>query len=1017
VLDEALQGCLRGERAVLVLSGEPGIGKTRLLEELAARVLRAGGVSAWGRTSEVGLTPAFLPWIQALGTLETPTDPPPSLGSLQAQMDAEARLARFNEVANFLGRRAAFGPIALLFDDLHAADPSSLQLLEYVAPRVLGRPVLLALAARDTEASRETAAALGRVQRGARRLPLGRLAHADVAELVGGRADVQRVFELSEGNPLFIEELLASQASRGQLGLPELSSVRAVIRERAERLPKPTRDALTAAAIVGREFRGQVVADMIEIADIGAALESALTLGVVAMIRPDRFRFSHALVAEAMADELGLGERTRLHLRAARALERLSSGELSAIAHHFLEAGSLAAEAAVAAAERAAQQCMAQLAFEDAATLLERASHALTLSAPQDQRRRASLLCARAEALQYATQHDAAIDLCDEAVRIVRSLRTATQISGTDDAPQGDAQLLARIALVRGLEFRFGRSDPLLIALLRDSLARLGNEELSLRAKLMARLAAAEQPAADPREPIQRALGAIELAGRLAPSDRLGVVYVATAALIDYVEPEVLEGLHLQILDLARGRDRSISVHTRLRLCFTALERIDRTAFDEAVRAFTAEAGALALPQWNRHVHMLRALTALLEGRFDEAERSLEESAAISLALGDGGAAWILDVHRAMAGWIRTASVPAAVRSRVADYPPARAVIQAWFGVQDRALEATRNSLAEIGTGVMHDPVLAAMVGAAVAFAGNAREAAQVYETLASRSGRIVLASMVGSAVLDLGDRVLLVLAATAKRWNVIDLHAELALKVAGKLGSPVWTARVQADWAAALEARGYAGDEERICDLRASAAATAQRLGMPGLLEHRQRASKILDPQPPARLELALHGGLWFVARLGERAHVKNSRGMQMIARLVEQPGCALHVLDLVRSSGPVDGGDCGPALDERARNEYRARLHTLTEARAEAEARSDLGLLDRLGNEIEMLSAELERAFGLGGRERRIGAASERARSNVQRRIAHGIEQLRVASPQLADYLASTIRTGTYCVYEPPP
>ncbi|HEY0466823.1 MAG TPA: hypothetical protein VGC79_21600 [Polyangiaceae bacterium] len=149
---------------------------------------------------------------------------------------------------------------------------------------------------------------------------------------------------------------------------------------------------------------------------------------------------------------------------------------------------------------------------------------------------------------------------------------------------------------------------------------------------------------------------------------------------------------------------------------------------------------------------------------------------------------------------------------------------------------------------------------------------------------------------------------------------------------------------------------------------------------------------------------------------NTNDSRGLQMIARLVEQPRSALHALDLAGAPGAADGGDSGPALDAKARNEYRARLQALTVARDEAEAWGDQGRLAQLGHEIEMLTAQLERAFGLGGRARKIGAASERARSNVQRRITHGIEQLRAASPQLADYLATTIRTGTYCVYEPP-
>ena len=129
-----------GERVVVMVTGEPGIGKTSLLEELAARMRAAGGVGGWGRAAEVGITPAFWPWIQALAALETGEDRAPSLATVDARAGAAGRLARFGEVAAFLGRRAAARPIALVLDDVHAADPSSLQLLEDVLQLADRRP-------------------------------------------------------------------------------------------------------------------------------------------------------------------------------------------------------------------------------------------------------------------------------------------------------------------------------------------------------------------------------------------------------------------------------------------------------------------------------------------------------------------------------------------------------------------------------------------------------------------------------------------------------------------------------------------------------------------------------------------------------------------------------------------------------------------------------------------------------------------------------------------------------------
>ncbi len=967
-VEAALASACAGQRTVVVISGEPGIGKTRLLEELATRVRAAGGVVGWGRAAEVGLTPAFWPWIQVLAALEVPDDAAPSLLSSEARADAAGRLARFGEVAAFLGRR---GLVAVVLDDVHAADPSSLQLLEDLLPLLAGKRVLVALACRDVEA--DGVAALGRVLRGAVRVPLGRLGAREVASLVGDRGDAARVFELSEGNPLFVEELVAAGGDR----LPAFSSVRAVIRERVARLPAETAALLAAAAVVGRDFDERVVHEVAG----GGSLAPAVRLGIVAMTSPGRYRFSHALVAEALADELDASERARLHLRAAQAIERQGGDAASALAHHLLEAGHLAAVAAVDAAERAAGQAMAQLAFEDAATLLARALDALALAGPDDRGRRGRLLAMRAEALQHAGQHAAAAVLCEEAAAIARA--------------QDDAALLARAALARGIEMRFGRTDPMLVEALREALGR--PVEAPARAKLLARLAAAEQPALDPREPMQRALEAIALARELPARERLDVMYVATAALIDYLDPVPLEAIHREVLELARGVDRTITVHTRLRLCFTALERIDRAAFEQARQAFVADAAALGLPRWLGHAAMIDAMTALLDGRFADAER-LAGSAQLD--------AWLLGVHRIMAQWVRTVPFDAAELRALAATTPGHLAIDAWGAAHTGSRDATREVLDRMTGALPVSLDFLSMAANAYALAGTPEERARIHAALLPYRGRIVLASGVGSTVLDLVDRLLLVLGPD----DAADEHALDALDVAARLASPVWTARVRADWADSLAHRG---DAARAAEQRALALAGAERLAMPGLLERLRGKPVAPAPRPTGeRVTIAKQGGLWLVTGFGEQVHVKGSRGIDMLARLVDEPGRELHALDL---AGGEDTGDAGAVLDPAARTRYRQRLTELAAEREEAESWGDRGRAERAATEIEALTAEIERAFGLGGRERKVGAASERARTNVQRRIAHALEQIRGASPRLGEHLAATVRTGTYCVYAP--
>ncbi|MDQ3297151.1 MAG: AAA family ATPase, partial [Myxococcota bacterium] len=786
VLDEAIDRATRGERAVVMLVGEPGIGKTRLLDEVARRVATIGGRAAWGRTSELGLTAAYWPWLQILRALATTDDVAPQLAHVDSGADAGARLARFEDVVAFLARRAAAGLLALLLDDAHAADPSSLQLLEHLVGRVDGLRIVVAIATRDGDAPPANAAMLARIQRGARRLPLPRLGRDEVTTLVGERGDAARVWELSEGNPLFVEELVAA-AVEGTSQLPRLSSVRAVIADRIARLPTATANVLGAAAVVGRGFRASVAAEIAGVPDheIVARLAPAVRIGMVTPMTADQYRFSHALVAEVLADELEPSERARLHLRAAGILDRRAGDDASAIAHHLLAAGHLAAEAAVAAAERAAIVASAQLAFEDAAALLERALEALGLSAPGDRRRRVELACALAEALQHASQHERAVALCDEIAAVARDL---------------DAELFTRVVLVRGLHYRYAYTDATLVALLREAVDRLGiavdtGTVRALRARALARIAAAEQPAVDPQGPIATAREAIALSATLDDRDRLDVLWTATSALVEYAEPAELVPILDETMRLANVLgDRVRIVHSLLRQCFNTLDLVDRNAFDLQLDQLRTRVLALNVPRWIRALHLVDSLVASLEGRFADADAAID--AAIVAARGDEQGTWLIELHRVLSAPARGLSVTPEQRALLFAYTPARPAFAAWLAVLDRDVAETRDALAQIPPDSRATSDFLPLVAIAVAFAGTGEQAETMYQRLLPRRGRILVATMAGSTVMDLCDRILLVLATATQRWDDVDGHAADALAAARRLRSPVWAAWVEADWA-----------------------------------------------------------------------------------------------------------------------------------------------------------------------------------------------------------------------------
>jgi len=156
----------------------------------------------------------------------------------------------------------------------------------------------------------------------------------------------------------------------------------------------------------------------------------------------------------------------------------------------------------------------------------------------------------------------------------------------------------------------------------------------------------------------------------------------------------------------------------------------------------------------------------------------------------------------------------------------------------------------------------------------------------------------------------------------------------------------------------------------------------------------------------------------------LRDAKGLHYIAHLLRHPDTEFHVLDVIAAvgavgatstsvEGPSDLGDAGEVLDAKARATYRRRLADVREEIEEARARHDLGWIDRLQSEMDFLSRELAGGIGLDGRVRRAGSAAERARINVTRRIGWAVRRIAQADPSLGRYLATTIRTGTFCSY----
>ncbi len=1030
-LASALDQAAAGSGGVVVLAGEPGIGKTRLMQAAAHEAERRGFAVAWGRAWELGGAPVFWPWVEALRELGQKTAER-SLPQLGRQTETE-RFLLFDEVTAFLRGVSAERPVLLLLDDLHAADPSTLLLTEFVARQLDATHTLVIASHREVEArgTQEVWASLMRLSRVARVLRLPRLEHDDVAalvrELLGteNRETADMVNNTSGGNPLFVRELVQLIAARsrteGRLDVPE--GVRAVIRQRLALLSPAAVALLSAAAIVGREFAVAIVAEIsgIAVTRLVETLQEAESAEIIEQAGSGRYRFSHVLVADLLAHDLPVEIRCKHHRQTAETLERLHASDPDApideIAQHFLAAGSDAAGLACRAATRAAERAMQQLAFEDAALWFERALAALAVATPGDAATRTGLLLAAGEAHFRGGAREPGTVACLKASDLARDL--------------GSGDLLARAALALGGEVATGINDHRLIALLKEALAVLPSAPGAWRARVIARLAGALQPALDPRVPTGLAREAIAMARDL--GDRavlVNVLHAANAALLDYAPIDEQVALNAEVIALATERaERPLALRANLRLAFAHLQNADLEGFNAAVDGYERLAKEFRQPRYHWQTLMLRSMQPLWEGRFEDSDRMEAEARTLIERAGDDNGDRALLMRRAIALSTR-AAIEDAYRAfdRLSELAPSgsmRRLLMAFPRARQGdvaiALEANAGIDDELFPKILLDPNFRAAMVDLIVLAKDRPRMAALYEVLLPSAGHVIPATGLGFAIQEFVDRLLCVLAASLGRTDDADRHATEGLALMARFGARPFAAQLKTDWAEDLLRRG---DGTRGRALAAEALASAQELSMSGLV---LRLRRLIDAAPaptaapaeapaqgPQDIAARLEGEFWTVTGCGQLCRLKDARGLRMLAQLLADPGREIHVLDLV-GADQVDLGDAGEVIDAQARETYRLRIGELREELAEAQAWNDLARQTRLKQEVEAISDQLNAGVGLGNRNRRTGSAVERARVNVQRRLSDALKRIEQSAPALGRTLAATVRTGTFCVYRP--
>ena len=408
-----------GDGRLVLLAGEPGIGKTRLAEAVAEQASVHGMAVAWGRCAEDEGAPPLWPWRQISDALGM------AAGDLvdAGEAPVEQRFLAFERFVERLREAARNQPAVLLFDDLHWADHASLLLLRH-ALRVLPVPRILMIGSYRSTEPGGLGSVLADLERSAgfERLDLSGLGEDDVRrhlEATSGRAvsDVvaRQVSDATAGNPFFVGEIGRAHRS-GSWSERIPASVRDVTRQRLSRLSSGCAGLLRAAAVIGRDFPTPLLA-LVAGVDVDAVLGGLDEGARAGLIEPGRtegeHRFSHALIRDAIEHDIGSGDRVTLHVEAARGIEALYAGRhephLPELARHWAVAAP-AGHGGVAAywAERAANAAVAGLAYEEAVRLF---GLALDVGGPTlgpVDRARLHLALARAHVL--AGELDASVD-------------------------------------------------------------------------------------------------------------------------------------------------------------------------------------------------------------------------------------------------------------------------------------------------------------------------------------------------------------------------------------------------------------------------------------------------------------------------------------------------------------------------------------------------------------------------------------------------------------------------------
>jgi tetratricopeptide (TPR) repeat protein len=887
---DALEHARHGRGRAVLVGGEPGIGKSRLADELAVAAEEAGCRLLWGRGWEDAGAPAYWPWIQALRTLIRTTSRDALVGYLStgaadiAQMLPEihalvpdlpqptgsesegARFRLFDSTATLLRNAAADVPVLLVLDDLHAADTPSILLLRFIASQLADMPILMVGTYRDLELTPEHPLTLAisemARERTTRLMMLGGLGSDAISDYISAATDIRpdgltvaAVWRETNGNPLFVGEAVKLLEAEGTLGdVADLASlriavpagVREVIARRVAHLSPAAGTALTMGAALGPEFNLDVLRRIgeLEPAQTIGAVDEAVRAGLLSAVPgvAGRFRFSHDLVRETLYEQLSTARRASLHRRIGDALEVVYAtavdAHLAELAFHFAQATQLrdfdstadrpdrTREKAIDYARRAGDHAVRALAYEDAGRLYVMSLASLDVGSAADASARADLLLAIGDACVRSGDLDRGRVAFLEAADMARALDSGS--------------VFARAALGYGGRHQWVRAgnDTVLIPLLEEAVSRLGDLDDRLRIRLLTRLSGAWRSDPDKRADCARvSQEAIDLAREIDDRESLGYALAGRYWATWWPEnPEERQQLSGEIVELAEsiGDDERLAEGHLVRV----LSLFELGRFREAGRRLArlnelVRSTRQPAHLWLGPVHDV--VLALFQGDYRLAEDGIPEESGyrVTPARDDVSAA---RMHRFLLRREqgRGAEEERYVRSSVVEFPwyPMHRAALCCLLIDANQTDEARAIFNDLATNQFEAIYRDNEFLLGTALASNAcallGDATQA-AVLYDRLAPFSGRHAIGNAEGSIGvvDAYLGQLAATMDRLDDADTKLTAAIAQLDKEGGRPWKAHAEHDLADVLRRRGRPGDAERAAQLDGDALRTAEELGM----------------------------------------------------------------------------------------------------------------------------------------------------------------------------------------------